>query len=305
MDVAIVKMPYTGSRNVPEFSRGPDHVESDGLVAEVRDTGATVLPVHTVALTPRQAGNEYGEWHRMGLACGHLADHVAGHVRQGRLAVGLLGNCTGQLGMLSGLQRSRSHDDGRRRVGMVFIDAHPDFNTPETTLSGMLGGMPVAVAAGLCLTRLRCEAGLDPAIDTSNIVMAGLRDVDDEERELLEASKIEQLAVDDIRACSPRVNEQMERLASQTDAVYVHVDMDVLDPREVGGHPFAVPGGPGSDELAETLEVMFGFAPVAALGIASTPPTERDEGGAARRAAHRLVLAAVRSAGRRSAELTT
>ena len=65
--------------------------------------------------------------------------------RAGYLPIGFLANCNGLLGMLSGLQHSGT---GAKplRVGMVFIDAHGDFNTPETTLSGMLGGMPVAIA---------------------------------------------------------------------------------------------------------------------------------------------------------------
>ncbi len=303
MDVALVKMPYTGSRNVPELSCGPDHVESGDLVRLIGDCGATVQSVSTVKLSPEQDSREYGEWHRMGLACGHLARLVAGHVRAGRFVVGLLGNCTALLGMLAGLQRSGGAAAAPRRVGMLFVDAHPDFNTPETTLSGMLGGMPVAVAAGLCLTRLRREAGLDPALATSSVVMAGLRDVDEKERELLEASRIETLSVEDLQTRSPRMHEQLDRLASTSDAVYVHVDMDVLDAAEVGGHPFAVPGGPSSDELAAALEIACGAAPTAALGIASTPPAGRDGDGSARRAAHRLILAAVRSAGHRGPSL--
>ena len=64
------------------------------------------------------------------------------------------------------------------RVGLVFIDAHGDFNTPETTLSGMLGGMPVAIAAGRCLTRMRLKSGLDPALPERHIVLGAVRDTD-------------------------------------------------------------------------------------------------------------------------------
>jgi arginase len=74
--------------------------------------------------------------------------------------------------------------------------------------------------------------------------------------------------------------------------IYVHVDMDVLDPAEVGGHPLTVPGGPASDHLAATLRPVFEIEQVVALGIASTPPEDRDPDGLARRAACRLVAAA-------------
>src|SRR5262249_15736502 len=102
------------------------------------------------------------------------------------------------MGMLGGLQKS-----GRTakplRVGMVFIDAHGDFNTPETTLSGMLGGMPVAIAAGQCLTRMRIKAGLEPAIPTRHIVEMCVRDTDPLEQEMLGRSGIQQLPLGGVR----------------------------------------------------------------------------------------------------------
>ena len=175
---------------------------------------------------------------------------------------------------------------------MLFLDAHADFNTPETTLSGMLGGMPVAVAAGLCLRRLRLESGLDPAGPSARIVMAGLRDVDRLEQDLLEQHEVEVLSVEDIGAQSPRLQQAMQHLASATDVIYVHVDMDVLDTNEVPGHPTAVPGGLSSDVLAVGLAEIVAYERVMALGIASTPANDRDETGVARRAAHRLIAAA-------------
>jgi arginase family enzyme len=86
----------------------------------------------------------------------------------------------------------------------------------------------------------------------------------------------------------------MERLSEASDYIYVHVDMDVLDPREVPGHPLTVPGGPTSVELAGAVEAMFGYDKVVAFGVASTPAGERDPDGTSRRAAFRLIHAAVR-----------
>ncbi|MGD2218453.1 MAG: arginase family protein, partial [Gemmatimonadales bacterium] len=78
-----------------------------------------------------------------------------------------------------------------------------------------------------------------------------------------------------------------------TDVIYVHVDMDVLDPREVPGHSLNVPDGPTSVELAAALTEMFGYEKVAALGIASTPSGERDPDGFSREAAYRLIEGAL------------
>jgi len=158
--VSLIKMPYRGERNLPDISDSPDYLESGGLSKLVEQQGCRLRPTSTVALAPEER-KAYGEWNRLGLANGQLARIVAAEVKEGSLPVGLLANCSSIMGMLGGLQRS-GPTSRPLRVGLVFIDAHGDFNTPETTLSGMLGGMPVAISAGLCLTRLRLESGLDP-----------------------------------------------------------------------------------------------------------------------------------------------
>jgi arginase len=289
--VALVKMPYRGERNLPDRSDGPDALEQGGLAALLQAQGCRLKPVATVALSAEQQ-KAYGEWNRLGLANGELARRVAALRREGYLPVGLLANCSSLLGMLGGLQHS-GPTPRPLRVGLVFIDAHGDFNTPETTLSGMLGGMPVAVAAGRCLTRLRLKSGLDPALGERNIVLAGVRDTDPLEEELLARSAVVRLPVADIRGPSAALERQMRRLTERNDLVYVHVDMDVLDPREVPGHPLAVPGGPTSAELAAALAAMFRHEKAAALGIASTPFGERDPGGVSRQAAYTLIQGAV------------
>ena len=289
--VALVKMPYSGARNVPEISGTPDYLEAGGIADVIRGMGALVGPVTEIRLLPEEEG-EYGSWHRMGLANGHLADFVAENVRQGRLSIGLLANCTSLLGVLGGLQASGPTRQPLK-VGLVFIDAHGDFNVPETTLSGMLGGMPVAVAAGMALTNLRRESGLGPAVPTRYIVMGGVRDTDPLEQELLDRSEVEMLTVEDIRTLSENIHHQMERLSRLTDIIYVHIDMDVLDPREVPGHPLTVANGPSSEALGAAIREMFKYEKVAAFSVASTPSGERDPDGVSRAAAYRLIEAAV------------
>jgi arginase len=176
----------------------------------------------------------------------------------------------------------------------VFVDAHGDFNTPETTLSGMLGGMPVAISAGLCLTRLRLKTGLEPAVPPRHIVEICVRDTDPLEQELLDRSDIQQLSLQDIRSRSQNLHREMQRLSENTDVIYIHVDMDALDPREVPGHPLAVPGGPTSSELAAALTEMFRYEKAAAFGVASTPYGERDKDGVSRQAAYNLILGAAK-----------
>jgi arginase len=289
--VAPIKMPYSGARNVPELSGGPDYLEAGGVVRLIEELGAEVKPIPTVALTEEEE-NDYGEWHRLGLANAHLGDYVAENEREGYLTVGLLANCSSLSGILGGLQSS---GPTRRplKIGLVFIDAHGDINTPETTLSGMLGGMPVAVAAGMCLRNLRLTSGLDIALPTRYIVMGAVRDTDPLEQELIDRTEIEHITVDDIRNRSENIHAQMERLSGLVDKIYIHIDMDVLDPEEVMGHPLTVPNGPTSEELAGALTEMFRYEKASALGIASTPWGERDERGLSRQAAYNLIRGAI------------
>jgi arginase len=298
--VALIKMPYVGERNTAERSGGPDYLEQGGIQALLEGRGCRTRPTSTVALTADEQ-KAYGEWNRLGLANGDLATIVADARRSGYFPVGLLANCSSILGMLGGLQHS-GVTVKPLRVGMVFIDAHGDYNTPETTLSGMLGGMPVAISAGLCLTRLRVKAGLDPALPQSHIVEACVRDTDPLEKDLLDRSEIHQLSVEDIRTRSERLRREMKRLSENTDVIYVHVDMDGLDPREVPGHPLTVPGGPTSVELAAALTELFKYDKAAAFGVASTPYGDRDKTGVSRQAAYNLILGSVRGVQQRESK---
>src|SRR5262245_25371286 len=297
--LALVKMPYRGERNLPDLSDSPDYLEQGGLAQQLERQGCRTKPASTVALEPDEQ-KAYGEWNRLGLANGRLARIVAADRKEDYLPVGLLANCSAIMGMLGGLQRA-GPTARPLRVGLVFIDAHADFNTPETTLSGMLGGMPVAVSAGMCLTRLRLKSGLDPALSERHIVLGAVRDTDPLEQDLLDRSAVEQLSVEDIRTRSANVDRQMKRLSELADVIYVHVDMDVLDPKEVAGHPLTVPNGPTSLELAGALTQMFRHDKAAAFGVASTPSGDHDKDGLSRQAAYNLVLGVVKGLEERTA----
>src|SRR6266508_4369574 len=290
--VSLVKMPYRGERNLPDLSDSPDYLEQGGIQKTLEQQGCRVKSVSTVALTPEEQ-KAYGEWNRLGLANEHLARIIAADRKEGSLPVGLLANCSALMGMLGGLQRS-GRTSRPLRVGLVFLGPHAASTTPESTLSGMLGGMPVAVSAGLCLTRLRLRSGLDPALSERHIVLAGVRDTDPLEQDLLDRSAIELLSVDDIRARSASIDRQMKRLSELADVIYVHVDMDVLDPKEVAGHPLTVPNGPTSLELGAALTEMFRHEKAAAFGVASTPSGDHDRDGLSRKAAYNLILGAVK-----------
>ncbi|MDA1372054.1 MAG: arginase family protein [Proteobacteria bacterium] len=289
--VDVIKQPYSGSRNVPEISMNPDYIHAAGIERLIGQWGGELVrPVQDVRLFPEQ-DRQYGAWNRLALAnsnFGALARETADEVD---LLVGLGANCNGLLGMLGGLKYAAN--GSQRRVGLVFIDAHGDFNIPETTLSGMLGGMPVAIAAGHALHNIRTTSGLADPLPMSHIVWGGVRDLDPLEKDRFSQYEVQQFSVADIRSLSANLRSKMDALSEQVDVIYIHVDMDVLDPAEVPGHDLAVADGPSSIDLAAAIGLMFEYPKTLALGIASTPAGPLDPQGVSRKAALNLIEGAV------------
>lgn len=284
--VLLAQQPFLPNGTSP----GPRRMATGGIQAFLAREGAHVR-VEEAGLTAEE-DKEYGGWKRLGMALGHFADIVQRNERDGYFTVGLLATCPSMPGLVAGLQRS-GPTDAPLRIGMLWLDAHPDFNTPETTRSGSLGGMPVAVATGRALQRMRLDAHLDPPLVDSLVVMGGVRLTDPLEQELLDSSDIQQVSVDDLRHATPAVFAQLDRLSRIADKIYVHIDMDVLDPREVEGHQNKVPNGPSSEELARLFEDIFSRYPkTSAIGFATIPAS--DEGGLSLAAVNRMIEGALR-----------
>ena len=284
--VALARQPFSPNG----VSRGPATMADGGIQQILAGMGAAVR-VDEAALTAVQ-DTEYGGWKRLGMALGNFSRIVERNEREGWFTVGLLATCPSMPGLVAGLQHA-GPSAAPLRIGMLWLDAHPDFNTPETTRSGSLGGMPVAVATGRALQRMRLDARLDPPLDDEHVVMAAVRLTDPLEQQLLDSSRIQQLSVADIVNLTPAVFAQLDRLSRISDRIYLHVDMDVLDPREVMGHGNKVPGGPSSEQIARMFEELVRRYPkVSAIGFATIPAT--DEGGLSLAAVNRMIAGAVR-----------
>lgn len=292
--VDVIKNPYSGARNSPELSTNPDYIHAAGLERLIGEWGGELIrPIQDVRLNASQE-RQYGEWNRMALANANFADVVREGLQDDLITIGLEANCNDLLGMLAGLKYDS--DGNARRVGLVFIDAHGDFNIPETTLSGMLGGMPVAVAAGHALHNVRKTTGLAEPLPMSDIVWGGVRDLDPLEADRFTEYEAQQFSVQDVRELSTNLKKQIDDLADRVDVVYVHIDMDVLDPAEVPGHNLTVADGPSSKDLAAAMTLMFENPKTVALGIASTPAFNLDPDGVSRQAALNLIEGAIKGA---------
>jgi len=268
---------------------GPDVMANGGIQDLLRDMNATVR-VSNAELSEREK-TEYGNWRKMGYANGRLADNIMQHEADGYFTVAFLASCPSSLGVLGGLQQSLTSTD-TSSVSILWLDAHADYNTPETTRSGSMGGMPLAIANGLALHQVRRDSKLDPPLPATHIVTAGLRDVDPLEQHLLDVNRIENITVDDIRGLTQNVYDQMDALSAVSDKIYVHIDLDILDAKEVPFHNYPTENGPTSHELAAMFKEIFAKYPkAAAIGFASIPAN--DPGDITLKAVNRMVIGAV------------
>ncbi|MFH1180140.1 MAG: arginase family protein [Candidatus Bathyarchaeota archaeon] len=267
--VGLAKQVFSGTFGRSEYDEGPKTMEEGGLLTHLADWGCEVVDNREAKLNAEEE-KSYGARYRLGLANNHLADIVADQIRSDVLSIGLMANCNGLMGMLAGHQRS-GNPRKPLRVGLVWIDAHGDFNTPETSLSGMMGGMPVAISTGQCLHHIRRTSGLEPPLPIKYVTMAGVRDTDPMEQYLIDKYDIPQITVDDIKRLNQAIDMEMDRLSRITDLIYVHVDLDILDPEDIPGAGLPVENGPTADELGEALSVMFEYPNVKGFGMASYP----------------------------------
>ncbi len=168
-------------------------------------------------------------------AGGQVDDALSG----GNAPVLLAGDCSIALTTLKAALKNRPD------AKVLWLDAHGDYNTPETSSSGYLGGMALAGACGVW------DAGLTDPIDPAQVVLVGVRDLDPRERELLEESP------------ATVIGASLETLVFTQNAVdrapiFVHLDLDVIDPEGFPATPVPAPGGLAPDKVYDLLEAVAG-----------------------------------------------
>lgn len=190
-------------------------------------------------------------WERMAVLYEQVAQAVAAEVRAGRVPVVVSGDCTTSLGVVAGLQRAG------RDPRVVWFDAHGDVQTPGTTATGYLGGFPVRQLVGGSDRTAPERLRLRPVAEEDVVLVDG-RDLDPPEVEFLEGSPIRRVAVDDVGGALPAA------------PVYLHVDVDVVDPGEVPGQLVPAPGGPSLPAVTAAVRTVVATGAVAAVGLACT-----------------------------------
>ena len=261
--VRMLQVPYDSGHRAARMGAGPPHLVAAGAAARLRAAGATVGE----AVVEPEPG-----W-RSEIATGfelmrRTAEHCRRAVDSGEVPVVLAGNCGITVGVVAGVAAASG-----RRIGVVWLDAHGDFTTPETTGSGFLDGLGLAVLTGRCWTRL---AGAIPGhrpVPDEAVVLVGARDFSAGEEAALDRSAVTRVGPADLTAGPASLDEAVDRLATRADAVHLHVDLDVHDPSIAPANGYAAPGGLTAEQVRGVARSVARRLPLCSVTLAAYDPS--------------------------------
>lgn len=292
-EIAIIGVPIDLGAGRRGVDMGPSamrytglHGRLEALGCTVRDTGNLPAPmVETSASPPPGSRLRYLE--PIAALCEALAATVAAAVEHGALPLVLGGDHSLAIGSAGGSARGRT-------LGLIWIDAHADFNTAETTPSGNIHGMSVAALTGRGHPTLTGLAGRLPAIRPEHVALIGVRDLDPKEREALRSSGIYVATMHEVdrRGMAAVVDEAARVVTTGTDGFHLSFDLDVLDPREAPGVGTPVPGGISRREAHLAMEILAQTGGIRSLDLVEVNPI-LDERNATAELAVELVLSAL------------
>jgi arginase len=205
-------------------------------------------------------------------ACTHLAKMVLHVHEEGRMPLILGGDHSIAVGSVSGMAESfRRHD---KALGLIWFDAHADFNTPETSPSGNVHGMPMAAIMGYGPRSLTHIFDFSPKIRPENAVMVGIREVDPQEREIVKQSGVRVFTMKEIdrRGIGAVLEEALSIVTKGTDGFHATLDADFLDPIESPGVATPVRGGANYREAHLAMEMISDTNKMASFEITEINP---------------------------------
>jgi arginase len=278
MRVAIIGAPVDLGADRRGVDMGSSAIRYAGLETRLREAGHTVqdfgnlpAPVPESEPTGHASLKYLTPIVQMSEA---IADAVSARLVDGWLPLVLGGDHSVSLGSVTGVTR-------RGPVGVIWLDAHGDFNTPETSPSGNIHGMVLAALAGFGDERLSGLDGRRPKIDPQNVSLIGVRELDEGERALLRESAVHVFTMHDVdRLGLPRVVELvLDRMAGQVQDLHVSLDLDVVDPLQAPGVGTPVLGGLSYRETHLALELIAAAGRTISMDVVEVNPVldERNE----------------------------
>jgi len=269
--IHLIQVPYDSGHRNARMGRGPLHFHEHGAADRLRAAGHEVAEslIEVPSPFPTEIGTSFA-LHRA------LADTVRDVVAVERFPLILAGNCGSALGTVSGLRSATPHDSSP--VGVIWLDAHADFNTPDTTTSGFLDGTALATLTGQCWHALTSTIpGFRPVSD-AHVVLVGARDIDPAEELRLARSHVIRVEAARLRVegagSAGALHDALTELARRNVArVYLHIDLDVHDPADVQANQYAAPGGLAPSTVRDLVTVVAGRFEIVAAAMTAYDPT--------------------------------
>jgi arginase len=272
-DIRILGVPMDLGASRRGVDMGPSALRLARLSEALEELGHTVEDLGNLAVPDRTSLT--GDGHYIAAiadVCGELAKRTAAAVRDGATPLVLGGDHSLAMGSVAGSATAMAEQD--KALGLIWIDAHGDINTPKTSITGNVHGMPVAHLLGMGNEKLARISSRRPAISPANLVYIGLRQLDDAEKELVRSENLHAFTMRDIdeRGLRAVVAESLEIATGGTGGFHVSCDADWIDPRDAPGVGTPVRGGATLREAHLAMEMIHDSGAMVAMDLVEINP---------------------------------
>lgn len=271
MDIAIIGAPVDLGADRRGVDMGASAIRYAGLEGYLRDLGHNPRDFGNIDV-PIAESTEIVNPHVKYLqpiieVTESLANRVSSVVRDGYFPLVLGGDHAVSLGSIAGVARER-------KIGVIWVDAHGDFNTPETSPSGNIHGMVLAALAGLGDPRLVAAGGTAPKVAFENIVLVGTRELDAGERALLRERGVRVFTMHDVDrlGLGNVIGMAAEQASQGVDGIHLSLDLDVVDPSQAPGVGTPVMGGLNFRETHLAMEMLAQSHGIVSMDLVEVNP---------------------------------
>jgi arginase len=274
--ISIIGAPLDLGQGRRGVDMGPSALRVANLNARVAGLGYEVEDLGNVAVEQAEAapaGHPQAKYlSQIAAACERLGLAVDGVLERGSVPLVLGGDHSVAVGTVSGV--ARFFRERRERIGLIWLDAHADMNTPESSPSGNVHGMPLACIVGHGPEELADLFGFRPKVEPGNAVIVGLRDVDQTEKRHVREFGVHAFTMREIDERGMRsVMEEAVGLASNgTAGFHLSLDMDFVDPKDAPGVGTPVRGGVTYREAHLAMEMICDSRRVVSLEAVEVNP---------------------------------
>jgi arginase len=274
--VAIIGAPLDLGQGRRGVDMGPSAVRVANLNSRIASLGYAVEDLGNVEVAQAETASEGNASAKylpeIAATCGRLAATVGQSLSRGRLPLALGGDHSIAIGTMSGV--SQHYRELGQKAGIVWLDAHADMNTPESSPSGNVHGMPLACIVGLGPPDLTHLFGYAPKVDPHNAVIVGLRDVDQMEKPHVRDSGVRAFTMRDIdeRGLRAVMDEAIRLVCDGTAGFHLSLDMDFIDPQDAPGVGTPVRGGVTYREAHLAMEMICDSGQMLSMEVVEVNP---------------------------------